>query len=216
MTSCGAGCRRTLEPVWRRNQPEPESVETGEPVDSYEESTSGKGHPTPKRKDAEAARKQSLKIPADPKAARRAARERERAQRGKQREAMLAGVESALPPRDRGPVRRFTRNWVDGHRLFAEFFLPLVLLVLILSLLPNESIRLFASLGWYFLLIVLIVDIIFVAFRLRRALTAEFPDKAERKGAVFYGVMRALQIRRLRVPVPMVGPGGKPVKARKK
>lgn len=202
--------------MWRRNQPDPEPAEIDDATEASEGASAGKGHPTPKRKDAEAARKQSLKIPADPKAARRAARERERAERAKQREAMLAGVESAMPARDRGPVRRFTRNWVDGRRLFAEFFLPLVLLVLILSLLPNDDIRLFASLGWYFLLIVLIVDIIFVAFRLRRALTAEFPDKADRKGAVFYGVMRALQIRRLRVPVPAVGPGGKPVKPKSK
>lgn len=180
-----------------------------EPID--EEPTVGKGHPTPKRREAEAARKQSLKIPSDPKAAKKAAREREREARAKQREAMLAGVESALPPRDRGPVRRFTRNWVDGRRLFAEFFLPMVLVVLILSLVPHEPTRIFASLSWYFLILILIADVIVLTFRLRKALTAEFPIKEERKGAVFYGVMRALQIRRLRVPVPMVGPGGKPV-----
>lgn len=181
-----------------------------------EEPSVGKGHPTPKRRDAEAARKQSLKIPTDPKAAKRAAREREREARAKQREAMLAGVESALPPRDRGPVRRFTRNWVDGRRLFAEFFLPMVLLVLILSLVPHEPTRVFASLSWYFLILILIADVVVLSFRLRKALTAEFPVKEERKGAVFYGVMRALQIRRLRVPVPIVGPGGKPVRPKVK
>ena len=44
-----------------------------EPVE--ETSTgSGKGRPTPSRKEAEAARKQALKVPKDPKAAKKAAR----------------------------------------------------------------------------------------------------------------------------------------------
>ena len=39
---------------------------------------------------------------------------------------------------------------------------------------------------------------------LNKALKAQWPDKADRKGAMFYGVMRALQIRKLRVPPPRV------------
>ncbi|MSZ58615.1 MAG: DUF3043 domain-containing protein, partial [Actinobacteria bacterium] len=38
----------------------------------------GKGRPTPSRREAEAARKQQIKIPKDPKAAKKATRERDR------------------------------------------------------------------------------------------------------------------------------------------
>lgn len=177
--------------------------------------SAGKGHATPKRRDAEAARKTVLKVPADPKAAKRAMRERDRVARAEQREAMMRGDERALPQRDRGPARAFVRQWVDSRRLIAEFFLPLVVLVLIFTLIPNEMLRFYASISWYAILLVVIVDLTVTGLRLSRALKAQFPDKADRKGAVFYGIMRAMQIRRLRVPLPQVKAGGAPVPPKK-
>jgi hypothetical protein len=186
-----------------------------EPDQDQDTRATGKGHPTPKRRDAEAARRQSLKVPSDPKAAKRASRERQREARLKQREAMMAGVESALPPRDRGPVKRFVRDWIDGKRRFSEYFLPMVLVVLLLTLIPHTQTQLFASYTWYLLMLILIVDVAVLVFRLRRVLRTQFPDKVDRKGATFYGVMRALQIRRLRIPAPQVSPGGRPTAAAK-
>lgn len=171
----------------------------------------GKGHATPTRREAEAARKQSLKIPSDPKAARKAMRAREREQRAAQRAALARGDERALPPRDQGPVRAFVRDWVDSRRLFGEFFLPLALVVLLLSLVPRAEVQQLVAFGWFAMLIVLTVDVGFLVWRVRRALAAAFPDPAERKGAVFYGVMRSLQIRKLRLPPPKVKAGGAPV-----
>lgn len=179
------------------------------------EASVGKGHATPKRRDAEAARKTALKVPADPKAAKKAMRERDRVARAEQREAMMRGDERALPTRDRGPARAFVRQWVDSRRLIAEFFLPLVVLVLICTLIPNEVIRFYASISWYAILLVVIIDLTVTGLRISRALKAQFPDKADRKGAIFYGIMRAMQIRRLRVPLPQVKAGGAPVPPKK-
>ena len=53
--------------------------------------------PTPKRKDAEAARKKALKVPKDTKEARKAMRERTRQQRAEARVAMSRGEEWAMP-----------------------------------------------------------------------------------------------------------------------
>jgi hypothetical protein len=197
--------------VFRRSQTsspaEPESTDVvtdaGEPQ--------GKGRPTPKRRDAEAARKSAMKIPADPKAAKKAMRERDRQARAVQREAMMRGDENALPPRDRGPAKAYVRRWVDSRRLVSEYFLPIVLVILVLTLIPHQQLRLFASLSWYAIMVLMILTLVFIGFRLRAGLMAEFPEKADRKGAVFYGVMRALQIRKLRVPLPQVKPGGDPV-----
>ena len=133
----------------------------------------------------------------------------------REREAMMRGDERALPQRDRGPARAFVRQWVDSRRLIAEFFLPLVVLVLIFTLIPNEMLRFYASISWYAILLVVIVDLTVTGLRLSRALKAQFPDKADRKGAVFYGIMRAMQIRRLRVPLPQVKAGGAPVPPKK-
>ena len=60
-------------------------------------------------------------------------RERQREDRSQQMTALRAGDERNLPPRDRGPVRRYVRDVVDARRSVAEFFLPFALVILVLS-----------------------------------------------------------------------------------
>ena len=72
-----------------------------------------KGRPTPKRKDAESKRKVSSLAPIVTKDQKRASKALARQDRIAQREAYMRGDESALPLRDRGPARRFVRNYVD-------------------------------------------------------------------------------------------------------
>jgi hypothetical protein len=93
-----------------------------------------KGRPTPKRSEAEASRRTKVTVPKDRKEASKQSRERMRAEREKQRTALIAGDERYLPARDKGPVRRFARDYVDSRWSLAEFFLPYAVLVLILSI----------------------------------------------------------------------------------
>ena len=176
----------------------------------------GKGRPTPSRKEAEARRKQTLKVPSDPKAAKKAARARAAAEREVARAGLLAGDERYLPARDQGPVRGFVRDYIDGRWAAAELFLPLALIVLVVGFLPVTNIQGYVSAAWMFLTVFIIVDTSLLMFRLNRELARRWPAKAERKGATFYAVMRVLQLRRLRLPPPRVRPGGKPAKPRKK
>jgi hypothetical protein len=76
----------------------------------------GKGRPTPKRKEAESKRKVSSLAPIVSKEQKRAAKALARQDRVAQRAAYMRGDESALPLRDRGPARRFVRNYVDSRR----------------------------------------------------------------------------------------------------
>jgi hypothetical protein len=176
----------------------------------------GKGRPTPTRKEAEQARRDALKGPADPKARRKIERERARAERIAAREALMAGDERALPARDAGPVRRYVRDFVDSRRTLAEFFIPLAVVVLIAGLFRVPTVQVIVSFVWFLMLALLVVDMTILLVRLRNNLHREFPDAAARKGAMFYGAMRALQIRRLRLPPPKVKAGGKPVKPKVK
>jgi hypothetical protein len=61
----------------------------------------GKGRATPKRREAERGRRRAITAPRDRKEAYRQSRERSRAERSKQMEALKAGDERHLPPRDR-------------------------------------------------------------------------------------------------------------------
>jgi hypothetical protein len=177
----------------------------------------GKGHPTPRRKEAQAQRKQTLKVSSDPKAAKKAARARAAQERSAARSALLAGDESALPARDAGPVKRYVRDYIDSRWAAAEMFMPLALMVLVVGFLPWRSWGLvnaqgYVSMLWLILTLFIIVDTTVLLMRMGRELKKQWPSDADRKGATFYGLMRVLQIRRLRLPPPRLRRGGKPVK----
>ncbi|HQR78770.1 MAG TPA: DUF3043 domain-containing protein [Actinomycetota bacterium] len=185
-------------------------------ADEQDQPATGKGRPTPTRREAEAARREALKGPSDPKARRKQEREQVRQQRIAAREALMAGDERALPPRDAGPVKRTVRDYIDGRRTLAEYFVPVAVVVLVVGLFRTPQIQVIVSFIWFLMLALLVVDMTVLIVRMNNLLKKQFPDPAERKGAIFYGTMRALQIRRLRLPPPKVRPGGRPVKPKTK
>ena len=185
---------------------------------SIEESTgetgsteTGKGRPTPKRKESESARKQGISVPKDPKAARRAARERDREARAKSRAGLMAGDPAFFPRRDAGPVKAQVRDYVDRRRTVGEFFVPFAFVVLLLGLVNNPTVQTAVLYVWTSVLLLVVLDTILVGILLGRSLRKDFPEKSDRKGAVSYGVLRALQLRRFRIPPPRIKAGGKPV-----
>lgn len=187
----------------RQKPVEPEVPEAGP--------TTGKGRPTPTRREAEAQRKQALRIPSDPKEAKRAARMRAAQEREAARVARASGDERGLPARDAGPVRGFVRDFVDGRWTGGEFLLPLAIMVLLGGIIPSPEVQAWLSIFWMFMTLSIMADTTILLFRLERALQARWPDKADRKGASLYGLMRVIQLRRMRVPPPRVRRNGSPV-----
>jgi hypothetical protein len=165
-----------------------------------------KGRPTPKRKDAEAARKISPLAPATTKAQKAKAKEAARAARIAQREAYVRGDESALPLRDKGPVKKFARNYVDSRRSVGEYFLPIIFVVLILTLIPSKVFQLGSILIMYSVLLISVVDGFFLSRKLKKVVSEKFPG-AELKGIGMYGWLRSTQMRRMRTPRPAIKRG---------
>ena len=174
-----------------------------------------KGRPTPTRKEAEAARKAAAKGGPPPgankKEQRNAARIQAQQERAKARAGMLRGDERYLPERDRGPVRKFVRDFIDSRRTIAEFFVPIAVIVLLAGMWPDVRIKGLVTFAWLLIIVVVVADTAFMITRMNKQLKAQWPDKSERKGVALYAVMRGLQIRRLRVPPPMYKAGGEPV-----
>jgi hypothetical protein len=194
---------------WRRSaeaDAAPASTTPPSAVPDSHDGATGKGRPTPTRKEAEAARKARAKPALTKKQARQAERERMRAARDQQLTAMKTGDERHFLARDQGPVRRFVRDYVDSRRFITEFFLPIVLVVLLVSLVPNLQLQRYVTIAWLTLLLLVVAEMIYLGFRLKREVRTRFPEDTGR-GHVFYGVMRATQLRRLRLPRPMVSPG---------
>ncbi|GAA0276503.1 DUF3043 domain-containing protein [Streptomyces polychromogenes] len=168
-----------------------------------------KGRPTPKRAVAQSQRKAVVASTGNRKEDARRARERRREEMARQREALANGDERYLPARDKGPVRRFVRDFVDSRFSVAEMFLPLAVIILVLSMIRVPSIQNVALLLWLGVIVLIVLDSIGLVFRLRKALNERFKDEP-RRGAIAYGLMRTLQMRRLRLPKPQVKRGERP------
>jgi len=192
-----------------KNAETPGSIQQG-PVEEFP--SSKKDHPTPKRKVAEAANKRPLVVD-DRRQAQKDARLKERAKRDAQYQAMRSGDEKNMPLRDAGPVKRFVRDYIDSRFHLGSYFLPLAVAFLILSFLSTQlgSAGFFITVAaLYVYVLAVFVDSVFIWFGLKKALTAKFGPTSTR-GNLMYGVLRATQLPRTRLPRPMVGRGGKPI-----
>jgi hypothetical protein len=178
------------------------------PEDSRPAAEAGKGRPTPKRSEANKGRYQSIsgnrsrsasgssgsRPPAD------------RAERSRRYEAMKRGEDWALNPRDQGPERKLVRNYIDSKRRISEYYMYAVIVLLIVLFTRNKTLSTYVEPA----VIVLIVLVFVEGFVIRRnigKLIAERLPGSSTRGLTIYGVMRALQIRRFRVPAPQVSPG---------
>ncbi|MBO0844905.1 MAG: DUF3043 domain-containing protein [Nocardioides sp.] len=186
--------------MFRRTKPET----AAEPVVAdVPDASQKKGRPTPSRKEAEALNKARNKVPRTRKeqaAARRLARSDSS---GKMREAMKSGEERYLPARDKGPVKRFIRDFVDSKFSFIEVLIPVMLLVLVLGWSGSAALRSFANTALLAVLLVIVVEVVRLRFRLRQELTRRFPDESL-KGTTYYAVARSLQMRFMRLPKAQV------------
>ncbi|MBO8185993.1 DUF3043 domain-containing protein [Streptomyces spirodelae] len=169
-----------------------------------------KGRPTPKRNEARGPRRPMAATgPQSRKDAAKRQREARRAALAKQREALASGDERHLPARDKGPVRRLARDFVDSRFSVAEFFLPLAVIILVLSMLPSLQLKNISLLLWLVVILLIVVDSIGISVRLKKKIRERYPDE-NRRGAIAYALMRTLQMRRMRLPKPQVARGEKP------
>jgi hypothetical protein len=168
-----------------------------------------KGRPTPKRSQAQTQRRSVANTPTTRKEASKRQRDERRTAMERQRQALASGDERYLPARDKGPVRKFARDFVDSRFCIAEFFLPLAVVILVMTMVRISSLQNIALLLWLIVIVLIVLDSVVTAFRLKKRLAEKFPNEPK-KGAVAYALMRTLQMRRLRLPKPQVKRGERP------
>jgi len=168
--------------------------------------TAGKGRPTPKRSEAERRRRQPYTAPKDRKEASRASRDRQRTDRSRRMEAVRRGEEWALPPRDRGPVKALARDYVDSKRRISEYYMYGLLVLLVLLFIRAPIVQSIVPLLVLGAVLIMGIEGVFIGRRVKRIAAERVPGQSTR-GLALYSAMRALQIRKLRVPKPRVKPG---------
>jgi len=168
---------------------------------TVDENGAGKGHATPSRKEREAANKRPL-VPSDRKEAARMERARMNEQRNKQRIGLAAGDERYLPMRDRGPQKKFARDFVDARYNVGELMVPFMFLVIIMTFIPSLPVQESSFLVLWAFFFIALTDVMILGVQLRKRITAKFGSVD--KGVRWYAGMRSLQMRPLRLPKPQV------------
>jgi len=182
--------------LFRRTKSEPAPVET--PVKA-----GGKGRPTPTRREAEAAAKARAKTPRTRKEIAAAQRSVRSQSSQTVRQAMKSGDEKNYPARDRGPERRFIRDFVDARFSLIELVIPLLIVTMILGYSGNDGLRSIGNTVLLVTVLLVVVDMVMLRVRIRRELTRRFPESSL-KGQTYYAITRAMQMKFMRLPKSQV------------
>lgn len=172
-----------------------------------ESRSQGKGRPTPTRAEQEAKRVRPLV--ATTKEAKKASRAEVRERQDRARLGMQNGEERYLGPRDKGPQRRFVRDWTDAGWHLAEFLMPAMVLVIVLSLVPIPFMQFWSFVGLWGYILIAIVEMVFLGRRVKKMAAEKWGDRRE-KGLGWYAGMRSIQMRFMRMPKAQVGRGEYP------
>ena len=123
-----------------------------------------------------------------------------------------AGDERYLQERDRGEVRAYVRDWVDGRRFFNNFMMPLALVLLLIMFIGVWFPSVAAALSTISMVFILVIfaEGISIGVRANRAVREKFPDTTETGfGLGMYAFSRGGQPRNWRSPKPRVPVGTK-------
>jgi hypothetical protein len=173
-----------------------------------ESKSTGKGRATPSRKQQEAANLRPLVGKKTPES-RKADKPQIREERAKARIGMAAGEEKYLGVRDRGPQRKFVRNYVDSKFSLGELVMPALLVVILISAIDSYVVQLATLLTMWTLFIGVAVNGWILGRGAVRALEAKYGANKVESGLKWYAGMRSVQMRPMRLPKPQVKRGSK-------
>ena len=182
--------------MFRRKSEDTELVEQSTKV-------GGKGRPTPTRKEAEAAAKARAKVPRTRKEMAQRQRQAKTESSKQVRAAMKSGDERYLLARDKGPVRRFIRDYVDSRFSFVELMIPILIVTMVLGYSGNADLATIGNTLLFGMLLLVVLDLVLLRRRIRKQLAMRFPDESV-KGTTYYAVTRSLQMKFMRMPKPKV------------
>ena len=161
--------------------------------------STGKKGPTPKRRDREAENFRPL-VPEDRKQARKDAQSKLRAEQAKAREGMAQGDDRYLRPGERGPQKRFLRDFIDSRFTIGELLIPLMFLVLFATMLPMAEAASYALVGIWAFILIAIIEAVIIGFTVRKKIAAVVGEDKVEKGFIIGALSRAMQMRFLRMP----------------
>lgn len=165
--------------------------------------TAGKGHATPTRKEREAANLRPL-VSSDRKVAGQASKAKIASDRERARIGLANGDEKYLTARDKGPQRRYIRDYVDARFSVGEILIPAMFVVIILTFIQEPTIQVISVYGLWVFFALAVIDLLVAGQLIQNKLAAKFGRDKLQRGNRWYSAMRALQLRLMRLPKPQV------------
>ncbi|HEY3737053.1 MAG TPA: DUF3043 domain-containing protein [Jatrophihabitans sp.] len=104
-----------------------------------------------------------------------------------------------LGPRDQGPTKKLARDWVDSRRLFSNYLLLVMVLMLVSWFFRNLAILQFIA---FALFLGCVGEWILLGFRIRKVAVKRGIAEGTALGIGFYAGSRAYLPRRWRMPAP--------------
>lgn len=168
----------------------------------------GKGRATPKRSEAQAARRspgsrtvsRPAGKPGDPKSAKKAMQAARRAKAAEYRAAMNSGDISKLPARERVAERVLARDIVDQRRNLGPVFLALIVVAYFIGIAPVPAVKAAAFYILPLCVVGIVADIVVVSRSVSRQVAEKYPN-SKVKVKVYVG-QRAVMPARWRQPRP--------------
>ena len=193
----------------RNTPPANDSTEPGDGAEALDGAAGGKGRPTPTRKEREAANRRPL-VSSDRKAANKESRAKMAESRERARLGMANGEVKYLVARDKGPQRRYIRDYIDARFSIGEVMIPIMFIVIILTFINDYVFQFIAIVALWVFFLLAIIDCVIVGYILNRKVGLKFGAEHVQKGNRWYAAMRALQLRPMRLPKPQVKRGHYP------
>ncbi|GGA55953.1 hypothetical protein GCM10011490_02230 [Pseudoclavibacter endophyticus] len=166
----------------------------------------GKKGPTPKRREREAANFRPL-VPDDRKQAKKEMQAQMRRKQQEAREGMARGDDRYLRENDRGPQKRYMRDYIDARFSFGELLLPLMFVVIFVTFVPAPEAGIWAMTFIWAYLAIAITEAVIIANLIKRRIRAVVGESKLEKGFIFGTLARIMQLRMLRMPKPQVKRG---------
>ena len=183
---------------YKRTEPAVENPATPAEAASSPSGPIRKDAPTPTRREAEQARRERVNPTLTPKQA-----------KAKERQARYDQREAAMRVQEAQPGKVLMRDWVDSRPGLAQYSMPVLMTMLMVSLLVTGLGTLavaIISYGTWVVMLMILADLFFM-WRGYKKLHAERLPREPLKGLLSYGINRSINLRRLRLPKPRVKRG---------
>ena len=99
---------------------------------------------------------------------------------------------------------------MDARFSIGEILIPLMFVIIFMTLIDNQTVQFFGIIALWTFFAAAVADAFILGWLIKRKLGAKYGPENVQRGSRWYGAMRGMQLRMLRLPKPQVKRGQYP------